>query len=127
VYRGAFVKKLSSNWFKNFSALSAVNFSFKRKEQKMFMRKTCLTLIIVALIFFAGGYTVTAEENAKININTATVEELSSLKEIGLKKANAIIAYRDENGPFAKVEDIKNVKGIGDKIFESIKDQITVE
>lgn len=92
----------------------------------MFMRKTCFTLIVVALILFAGGY-VTAEEDARININTATEDELLSLKGIGLKKANAIIAYRGENGPFAKVEDIKNVKGIGDKIFEMIKDQITVE
>ncbi len=90
------------------------------------IRKTCLTLIIVALILFTGGY-ATAEENAKININTATVDELLSLKGIGLKKANAVIAYRGENGPFTKVEDIKNVKGIGDKIFERIKDRITVE
>lgn len=89
------------------------------------IRKYYVILIVVALVLIAGGYT-TAEEDAKININTATVEELSSLKGIGLKKANAIIAYRNENGPFAVIEDIKNVKGIGDKIFEGIKDQITV-
>jgi competence ComEA-like helix-hairpin-helix protein len=97
------------------------------------IRKFYLILIVVALIFFAGGYSTalkraySAEEDAKININTATVEELSSLEGIGLNKANAIIAYRSENGPFAMIEDIKNVKGIGEKMFERIKDRITVE
>lgn len=92
----------------------------------MFMRKTCFTLIIVALILIAGGYAA-AEEDAKININTASAKELLKLSQIGEKKAGAIVAYRDEHGSFATIEDIKNVKGIGDKIFEKIKGHITVE
>lgn len=61
-----------------------------------------------------------------ININTATAEELTALDGIGQKRAEAIVAYRSENGAFAAVEDIKNVSGIGDATFEKIKDSITV-
>ena len=90
------------------------------------IRKFYLVLIAVALLSFIGGYT-TADENAKININTATAQQLLSLKGVGAKKANSIVVYREENGAFANIEDIKNVKGIGDKMFGKIKDQITVE
>jgi competence protein ComEA len=62
----------------------------------------------------------------KININTASAEELDKLSGIGPAIAKAIIDYRTKNGPFKKIEDINNVKGIGDALFEKIKDQITV-
>lgn len=61
-----------------------------------------------------------------ININTATLEELDSLPGIGATKAAEIIAYREQNGPFAAIEDIQNVPGIGPKIFETIQDRITI-
>jgi competence protein ComEA len=63
----------------------------------------------------------------KININIASVEELDKLPGIGPSIAGAIIDYRAKNGPFKQVEDINDVKGIGDALFEKIKDQITVE
>jgi len=63
----------------------------------------------------------------KININTASVEELDKLSGIGPSIAKAIIDYRTKNGPFKQIEDINDVKGIGDALFEKIKDQITVE
>ena len=62
-----------------------------------------------------------------ININTADKEELMSLGGIGETIAERIIEYRDNKGSFNNIEDIKNVKGIGDKTFENIKDFITVE
>ena len=65
-------------------------------------------------------------EDEPININTATLELLMQLNGIGETKANAIITYREENGPFEKVEDILNVSGIGDKTFALIKDKIKV-
>ncbi len=71
--------------------------------------------------------TVAEEANVKVSINTATAEELSTLEGIGEMKAASIIEVRDNHGNFTKIEDLKNVKGIGDKIFEKIKDQITVE
>lgn len=61
-----------------------------------------------------------------ININTATQTELELLPGIGPSTASKIIKYREENGEFKVIDDIKNVSGIGDAKFESIKDQITV-
>lgn len=63
---------------------------------------------------------------AAVNINSASKEELMTLKGIGETTAEAIIEYRKKN-KFTKIEDIKNVKGIGDKKFESIKKDIEVK
>ena len=63
---------------------------------------------------------------AAVNINSASKEELMTLKGIGETTAEAIIEYRKEN-KFTKIEDIKNVKGIGDKKFEAIKKDIEVK
>lgn len=60
-----------------------------------------------------------------ININTASLEELMTLPSVGESKANAIIEYRKEN-KFITIEDIKNISGIGDALFEKIKEYITV-
>ncbi|MDR4504616.1 MAG: ComEA family DNA-binding protein [Candidatus Scalindua sp.] len=89
------------------------------------VEKIFYALIFVALLSFAGS-SVDAKENEQININKATVKELLSLKGIGSKKANDIIVYRDEHGPYTEIEEIMKIKGIGDKMFEKIKDQITV-
>ncbi|MFY9484308.1 MAG: helix-hairpin-helix domain-containing protein [Patescibacteria group bacterium] len=64
--------------------------------------------------------------SGKININTASAAELDSLKGIGPVLAERIIEYRSANGPFKKIEEIINVKGIGDKTFEKFRDQITI-
>ena len=61
-----------------------------------------------------------------ININTATVEELEKLTGIGRSKAEAIIAYREEKGLFNTIEELKEVPGIGETLYEKIKDNITV-
>ena len=65
-------------------------------------------------------------ETILININTATAEELQTLSGIGEAKAAAIIAYREEHGAFDDISEIMNVSGIGEKIFESIRENITV-
>lgn len=65
-------------------------------------------------------------EKTKININTATSDELKELNGIGDSKAASIIQYREENGAFAKPEDIINVSGISQTLYEKIKDFITV-
>ena len=67
----------------------------------------------------------TSSMNGKININTASKEELESLPSIGSSKASSIIEYREKNN-FNSIEDIKNVNGIGDSLFEKIKDNIEV-
>ena len=61
-----------------------------------------------------------------VNINTADVNELATLKGIGPKTAERIIEYRQNNGSFKSIEEIKNVKGIGDKKFENIKDRLRI-
>ena len=70
--------------------------------------------------------TTTKKEGAKVNINTAGVEELDQLPGIGPAIAQRIIDYRNEHGEFKKVEDIQEVKGIGDAKYSEIKDSITV-
>jgi len=65
-------------------------------------------------------------KDGRININTATVDELCELPGIGAGYAQRIVSYREENGSFKTIEDIKNVKGIKDKLFSQIKDSIVV-
>ena len=68
----------------------------------------------------------TEKDSSKININTATLEELDKLPGVGEATANKIISHREENGQFKTIEDIKNVNGIGDKKFEKMKELICV-
>ena len=70
---------------------------------------------------------VSEKKSEKININTANSEELQSLKGIGPSTASSIIAYREEYGGFSSIEEIMNVKRIGEKTFAKIKDRISVE
>lgn len=66
------------------------------------------------------------ENDGKINLNTASKEQLMQLTGIGDKKADDIISYRQQNGNFKTIDELKNVSGIGDKTFEKISSQITV-
>ena len=64
--------------------------------------------------------------SGQISINNASKEELQSLSGVGESKAISIIKYREENGPFNTLEDIMNVSGIGNSLFEKIKDSISL-
>jgi len=64
------------------------------------------------------------EKNDKVSINTASKDELMTLKGIGEAKAQDIIKYREKNGPFKTLEDLMNVSGIGEVAFEKLKEQI---
>ncbi len=88
-----------------------------------------LTLGLAAAIFvfaLASAYAQSAAPKAKVNINTATASELETLPRVGPKVAQRIIDFRTKNGNFKKVEEIMKVQGIGEKIFDDIKDLITV-
>ncbi len=84
--------------------------------------------LMVALVILSIGwaYAQTAAPKGKVNINTASQSELEALPRIGPKVAQRIIEFRTQNGNFKKVEDIMKVKGIGEKIFQQLKDLITV-
>ena len=66
-------------------------------------------------------------KEGKVNINTATVEELKTLKGIGEKKAEAIIEYRKQNGSFKNKEELMKVRGIGKKLYESFEERVIVQ
>ncbi|MCY9375586.1 helix-hairpin-helix domain-containing protein [Bacillus sp. T17B1] len=74
-----------------------------------------------------GAVKTNGEKGSLVNINTATLEELQGISGVGPSKAEAIIAYREENGRFQTIEDITEVSGIGEKSFEKIKSSITVK
>ena len=75
----------------------------------------------------AGATSKEEAKEGKVNINTATVEELKTLKGVGEKKAEAIIEYRKKNGSFKTKEDLMKVRGIGKKLFDSFQERIVTQ
>lgn len=67
------------------------------------------------------------QQSGKVNINKASMEELMTLPYIGEVKASAIISYRNEYGPFAAIDDLEKIKGIGPKTLEKLKPLVTLE
>jgi len=91
------------------------------------IRKSVYSIILMGVLLAGLSTVAMASSNAgKIDINHATAAELQQLKGVGEVISERIIAYREESGPFKTVDDIKNVKGIGEKVFEKIKDLIHV-
>lgn len=106
------------------------------------MKRSKLLTFVITLSFFCAFCmvvsSIAAEEatkaapaqpvlSGKININSANAEQLEMLPRIGTKTAQSIIEYRTQNGPFKKIEDITNVKGIGEKTLEELKSYIILE
>lgn len=98
-----------------------------------------LSLSIAALSALLMAHTATAAQSKPagsspaqaatpviVNINSASVADLETLPGIGLKTAELIVEYRQKNGPFKKVEELMNIRGIGEKNFLKLKPQITV-
>ncbi|MFA3790773.1 ComEA family DNA-binding protein [Aliiglaciecola sp. SL4] len=107
------------------------------------MKKFLPTLIVACAVFTASSplsihakslnqkietaKTQLQAEATPININTATANDLEALPGIGAKKAQDIVAYRKANGSFKRVEDITNVKGIGDRMLAKLKTSVSVK
>jgi competence protein ComEA len=85
-----------------------------------------LTIVTVALMM-SWVVPALAADLQKVNLNTATLEELITLDGIGQKVAERILNFREKNGPFQKPEDLMMVKGVGEKIFEANKDKILIQ
>lgn len=81
--------------------------------------------IVLSLLVFSTFSSINAEDASKVNINTASVEELMSLPGIGESTANKIAEYRAK-AKFSSVDQLMEIKGIGEKKYEKIKDMVTI-
>jgi competence protein ComEA len=91
--------------------------------QKSIVQKSIVALVVAIMVsFISSAWAV----DMVVNINTASVKELTQIPGIGKVTANLIIAYREKHGPFKQIEDIQKIKGIGSKKFAKIKDLITL-
>jgi len=110
------------------------------------MPKSCISSIIFALLTCTSvavsaapaatpaptmppvAVAAQAEQGAKVNLNTATVDTLQKeLSGVGAGKASAIVAYRDEHGSFTSVEELVEVKGIGKSLLDKNRDRLSIE
>ena len=102
------------------------------------MLRIVLSLVAATALVAATGATLAAQTKTPppaaakpasttiVNINTASITEFATLPGVGAKMAARIIEYRQKNGPFKKVEELMNVRGVGEKNFLKLKPQITV-
>jgi competence ComEA-like helix-hairpin-helix protein len=93
------------------------------------IRKPAIALIAVALLFAAAGARADTAEVAtsgKVNINQASAAQIAFLPRIGEKVAVRVVDYRKSHGPFARAEDLMEVKGIGEKLFLTLKPYLAV-
>jgi competence protein ComEA len=81
---------------------------------------------IISLLLALSISSFAAFAADKININTASADELQLLNGVGPSTANAIVDYREQNGAFGSVEDLVNIKGIGEKKVANLAEQVTV-
>ena len=95
------------------------------------MRKSLPILVTLFLIASIGATAFAADQAAPstgvVNINTASVAQLSLLPRVGAKAAQRVVDYRTQNGPFRKATDLMQVKGFGDKTFERLSSYITLD
>lgn len=100
------------------------------KEEDMKRKIGSKTIAALAAVFMlvVAAQAAGAAQNfsGAVNLNTASVEQLTEIPGIGPSKANAIVAYRSNN-PFETVDEVKEVKGIGDKLFAKISQYLTVK
>jgi competence protein ComEA len=82
--------------------------------------------LAVCLLIAGHPVAASADDARSVNINTASASELAAINGLGEVKAKAIVAYREQNGPFKSVDDLKEVKGIGEQMLAKLRPQITL-
>jgi competence protein ComEA len=102
------------------------------------MNRSALVLAVALVIVLFGSAPADAQRATKppaptsaapvtvVNLNSATAAQIATLPGIGPKTAQLVVEYRQKNGPFKKIEEVMNVKGVGEKSFLRIKDRLTV-
>lgn len=103
-----------------------VNYAQKVKDQMIIYVPKKGEAVAQSLETLQESAPAQQNQEEKINLNTATEAELQTISGIGAKKAQEIIRFRDEQGPFKTVKELKNVPGIGEKTVERLKDMLTV-
>ena len=98
----------------------------KRSALVLVAALTCIAAPLFAQRATKPPVAATVVSTEIINLNTATVAQIATLPGIGAKTADLVVQYRTKNGPFKKIEEIMNVRGIGEKSFLKIKDRLTV-
>jgi competence protein ComEA len=100
---------------------------------RLFVSLLSAVLLVAAPLGAAAQEKASARQSGKpaaagalVNINTAPATELQTLPGIGAKTATRIVEYRQKNGPFKKIEEMMNVRGVGEKNFLKLKSQVTV-
>ncbi|MCD6570800.1 MAG: helix-hairpin-helix domain-containing protein [Deltaproteobacteria bacterium] len=93
-----------------------------QKRLFIFLGVVCLTLV-----FWGYGYAAAPELEGYLNVNTATVTEFQMLPGIGEATAQNIVTFREANGPFASIDDLMKVKGIGEKKIEAMRPYLRLE
>ncbi len=97
-----------------------------KNSVRVFGLALLMGMSLSSLVKAAPAADTQASMQAPVNLNQASAEELTKLKGIGPKMAERILAYRKEHGPFKTVDQIVEVKGIGNAKFQKLKDKITV-
>jgi competence ComEA-like helix-hairpin-helix protein len=88
------------------------------------MALSALVAIAVLAVPATAFGAASEEKVSRVNVNTASADELATLPGIGPSYAKRIVDYREKNGPFKRVEDLLNVQGIGEKTLEKIRDKV---
>jgi len=90
------------------------------------VRLSVMAGLLIATMLLAFRVPSASTEEKLVNLNTASAAELAGLKGIGERKAEAIVAHREEHGPFKAVDDLAQVKGIGPKLLEQLRPHVTL-
>ena len=93
----------------------------------MKVRKVIIGFLTLLILFGWTAIPLAGETAGKVNLNTATLEELATLDGIGSSLAERIISFRGENGGFSKIDDLLKVQGVGPKVFEANRERLAVE
>ena len=100
----------------------------KLNKNVKYLLSLLLVLSLSSVVYAKENSSVeSSNDMIMVNLNTASVGELTKLRGVGESYANRIVEYRQEFGPFKSIDEVQNVKGIGPATFEKIKEKVSIE